>query len=77
MVATLAAQAPVTPAGSPVNIAPVAPVVTYVIFVMAVLIHTVCASVPTAELKVMVLSGFTVTVPVVEMVPQPPVRSMV
>ena len=77
MVATLAAQAPVTPVGNPVNIAPVAPVVAYVIFVMAVFIQTVCALVPAAELRVMVLSGFTVMVPVVEIVPQPPVRLMV
>ena len=77
MVTTSAAQLPVTPAGRPVTVAPVAPVVAYVIFVMAVLMHTVCASVPTAELNVMVLSGVTVIVPVVDTVPHPPVRSMV
>ena|SRR5437879_13913809 len=35
MVATLAAQLPVTPAGSPLKVAPVAPAVVYVILVMA------------------------------------------
>ena len=77
MVTTSAAQLPVTPVGNPVIVAPVAPVVAYVIFVMPVLIHRVCASVPIAELRVMVLSGVTVIVPVVEIVPHPPVRSMV
>ena len=77
MVTIFAAQLPLVPAGNPVTVAPVAPVVAYVIFVMAVLIHTVCASVPAAELRMMVLSGFTVMVPVVEIVPQPPVRLMV
>ena len=41
---------------------------------MAVLIHFVCASVPTAELKVDVLSGVTIIVPVDVVVPQPPVK---
>ena len=77
MVTTSAAQLPVTPAGKPVTVAPVATVVTYVIFVIAVLIQTVCTSVPTAELSVIVLSGVTVMVPVVDTVPQPPVRSIV
>jgi len=77
MVATSAVQVPVTPAGRPVNIAPVAPVVAYVMFVIAVLIQTVCASVPAAELSVMVLSGVTVIVPVADTIPHPPVRSMV
>ena len=77
MVTTSAAQLPVTPAGRPVTVAPVAPVVAYVIFVMAVLIHRVCASVPATELSVMVLSGVTVMEPVADTVPHPPVRSMV
>jgi len=77
MVTTSAAQLPVTPAGKPVTVAPVAPVVAYVMFVIEVLIQTVCASVPTAELSVMVLSGVTVIVPVADTVPHPPVRSMV
>jgi len=52
----------------------VAPVVVYVIFVMAVLIHTVCASVPTGEVLATVLLAVTVIVPVVVITPQPPVR---
>jgi hypothetical protein len=50
-------------------------VVAYVIFVSAVLIQSVCASVPTAELLAIVLFGFTVIVPVMVFVPpvQPPV----
>ena len=55
MVTTLAAQLPLTPAGKPANVAPVAPVVLYVILVIAVLIQTVCASVPAAEVNVIVL----------------------
>ena len=39
-----------------------APVVVYVILVIAVLIHFVCAFVPTAELRATVFSGVTVTV---------------
>jgi hypothetical protein len=45
--------------------------------VIAVLIHLVCASVPTAELNVIVLSGVTVMVPVFVTVPQPPVNVIV
>src|SRR4249919_3642610 len=45
-------------------------------FVIAVLIHTVCASVPAAELNVIVLSGVTVIVPVAFTLPQPPVSGM-
>ncbi len=41
MVTIFPAHEPVTPAGKPVNVAPVAPVVANVIFVMAVLIHVV------------------------------------
>ena len=74
MVTTLEAQFPVTPAGKPLKVAPVAPVVEYVILVMAVLIHLVCASVPAAEVNVMVLLGVTVIVPVAVTVPQPPVK---
>jgi hypothetical protein len=53
----------------------VAVVVAYVIFVSAVLIQSVCASVPTAELLAIVLFGVTVIVPVAVLVPpvQPPV----
>jgi hypothetical protein len=74
IVTTLAAQLPVTPAGKPLTVAPVAPVVEYVIFVIAVLIHTVCAMVPPAEVNVIVLFGVTVIVPVAVIVPQPPVK---
>jgi hypothetical protein len=41
IVTTFPAQAPVTPVGRPLNVAPVAPVVEYVILVIAVLMHTV------------------------------------
>lgn len=41
MVTTLAAQDPFTPVGSPLKVAPVAPVVAYVILVIGVLIHLV------------------------------------
>jgi hypothetical protein len=46
-------------------------------FVMAVLIHSVCASVPAAELLAIVLFGVTVMVPVAFTVPQPPVNGIV
>ena len=74
IVTTLDAQLPVTPVGKPLKVAPVAPVVAYVIFVIAVLIHTVCALVPTAEVNVIVLFGFTVIEPVAVIMPQPPVN---
>ena len=61
MVTTLPAHAPVTPVGKPANVAPVAPVVAYVIGVIAVLIQSVCAFVPAAEVSKMVLLGFTNT----------------
>jgi hypothetical protein len=61
IVATLASQLPVTPAGRPLNVAPVAPVVAYVMGAIAVLTHTVWASVPTAELNAIVLFADTVT----------------
>ena len=64
IVTTLADHAPVTPAGRPVTVAPVAPVVEYVILVIAVLIHTVCALVPAAELRLTVLFAVTVIEPV-------------
>jgi hypothetical protein len=73
MVTTLLAHAPVTPVGKPLNEAPVAPVVEYVILVMGVLIQIVWAFVPPAEVKETVLTGETVIVPVAVTVPQPPV----
>ena len=57
MVTTLAAQFPVTPAGKPLKVAPVAPVVEYVILVMAVLIHLVWLLVPAADVSVIVFVG--------------------
>ena len=59
MVATFPDQLPVTPAGKPLKVAPVAPVVAYVIVVIAVLIQGVWAFVPTAELKVIVFAAVT------------------
>jgi hypothetical protein len=48
-------KVPVTPAGKPENVAPVAPVVLYVIGVIAVFTQTVWLSVPGAEVSVMVV----------------------
>jgi hypothetical protein len=73
MVRVLDAHAAVTPAGSPVGVPiPVAPVVVLVIFVKAVLIHSVglLDAVPT------VLFVITVIVPVALIAPQPPVSGM-
>jgi len=67
-------KVPVTPAGKPENVAPVAPVVLYVIGVIAVFTQTVWLFVPGAEVKVMVLLGRTMMVPVAVTFPQPPVR---
>jgi hypothetical protein len=57
IVTVFVAQLPVTPPGKPVTVAPVAPVVVYMVVVIAVLIHTVC--VPPA-VNVIVLAGVTV-----------------
>ena len=65
---------PVTPGGKPENVTPVAPVVLYVIGVIAVFTQTVWLSVPGAEVSVMVLLGCTMMVPVAVTFPQPPVR---
>jgi len=65
---------PVTPGGKSENVAPVAPVVLYVIGVIAVFTQTVWLSVPGAEVSVMVLLGRTMMVPVAVTFPQPPVR---
>jgi len=67
-------KVPVTPAGKPENVAPVAPVVLYVIGVMAVFTQTVWLFVPEAEVRVMVLVGCTMMVPVAVTFPQPPVK---
>ena len=65
IVTTLASQEPVTSAGKPLKLAPVAPVVAYVILVIGVLMQTVCASVPDADVSVPELFAviLTVTVP--------------
>jgi hypothetical protein len=73
MVITFADHAAVTPAGSPVAVPiPVAPVVAWVIFVNAVLIHNVGED----EATPTVLSGFTVIVPVALILPHPPVKGI-
>ena len=62
----------VTPAGRPVGVPiPVAPVVVWVMSVMAVLIQAVAAPGPVTE-----LTAVTVIVPVALTVPQPPVNGM-
>jgi hypothetical protein len=48
-------QLVVKPAGNPVMLAPVAPVVEYAILVIAEFTHTVCVAVVAAELSVSVL----------------------
>ena len=69
----LAAHAAVTPAGKFVAAPmPVAPVVAIVIFVSAVLIHTVGVE----EGAPAVLAGVTVIVPVAFTLLQPPVNGM-
>ena len=77
MVITLPAQFPLTPAGNPTKVAPLAPVVAYVMLVMAVLIHLVWLLVPAAEDRARVFSGVMFSVPVLVMVPQPPVSVIV
>ena len=63
---------PFTPAGSPLNVAPVAPVDVYVISVIAEFRQTVWVLL--AEVSVIVLTGLTVMVPVAVTLPHPPVR---
>jgi len=67
-------KVPVTPGGKSENVAPVAPVVLYVIGVIAVFTQTVWLFVPGAEVRVMVLFGCTMMVPVAVTFPQPPVK---
>ena len=64
----------VTPGGKFSNVASVAPVVLYVIGVISVFTQTVWLFVPGSEVRVMVLSGCTMMVPVAVTFPQPPVR---
>ena len=69
-------KVPVTPVGKPENVAPVVPVVLYLIGVIAVFTQTVWLAVPGAEVSVMVvLLGCTMMVPVAVVTPpQPPVK---
>ncbi len=55
MVMSPSEKVPVTPSGKPENVAPVAPVVLYVIGVIAVFTQTVWLSVPGAEVSVMMV----------------------
>ena len=64
----------VTPGGKSEYVAPVAPVVLYVIGVIGVSTQTVWLSVPGSEVRVMVLLGCTMMVPVAVTFPQPPVK---
>jgi hypothetical protein len=65
----------IKPVGKPVTVASVAPMVLYVISVMAVPTQTICSSVPDAEVRVMAVLGRTVMVPVTVVTPaQPPVK---
>ena len=73
MVIVLDAKAALTPDGKPVAAPiPVAPVVAWVIFVNAVLIHKVGVD----EAAPTVLFGLTVIVPVAFTLPHPPVSGM-
>ena len=73
MVITFAAHDAVTPAGKPVAAPmPVAPVVAWVMFVSAVLIHKVGVD----DGAPAVLFGFTVIVPVAFTAPHPPVNGI-
>ena len=73
IVIVLDAQEAVTPAGRPeAEPIPVAPVVVCVIFVIALLIHTVGLD----EAPVVVLEGVIVIVPTAFILPQPPVKGM-
>ena len=76
IVTTFEAQLPVTPAGNPLNVAPVAPVVAYVMALIDEVIQIAWLFVPAAEVSIMVLFGVTLIVPVALTVPQPPVNGM-
>jgi hypothetical protein len=74
MVIVLDAQVVINPAGKPIGAPiPVAPVVLWVIFVKAVLMHNVGAD----EAAPAVLTGLTIIVPVALPFPQPPDNAMV
>ena len=73
IVIVLLAQDAVTPAGKPIaDPIPVAPVVVWVMFVSAVLMHNVGLELAAPA----VLSGVTIIVPVAFTLPQPPVNGM-
>ncbi|NBW33316.1 MAG: hypothetical protein EBR22_05110 [Cytophagia bacterium] len=74
IVSTLEFHVPATPGGSPETSAPVAMVVLKVMLVKAVLIQTTGLLLPAPELKVIVLFGLTIIVPIAFTVPQPPVK---
>ena len=63
---------PLTPEGNPLNVAPVTPVDVYVILAIGEFRQAVWMLLP--DVSVMVLTGFTVIVPVAVTLPQPPVR---
>ena len=65
---------PVKPGGKSENVAPVAPVVLYVIVVIALFTRTVWLSVPGAEVSVIAVLGRTMMVPLAVTFPQPPVK---
>ena len=69
IVATLLAQLAVRPAGKPLKVAPVAPVVAYVIVAIGELMQIDCASVPTADVRLTVLVGLIVSTPLTLVVP--------
>ena len=74
MVIVLDAQVVINPAGKPIGAPmPVAPVVLWVIFVKAVLMHNVGAD----EAAPAVLTGLTIIVPIALPFPQPPDNAMV
>src|SRR5580700_9123132 len=74
IVTVVPATALVNPAGSPVTVAPVAdPPKVYVMLVIGVALHTVCASVPAADDNTNVDAGVIAIVPVSVPWAHPPV----
>ena len=75
IVTVLLFHTPVTPVGKPVTVAPVAPVVEYVMLVIALPIHTDCDDVDDPLVNDMVLPEVTTIRPVAVFVPpvHPPV----
>ena len=63
---------PLTPVGNPFTITLVAPTVVYWIGVIALLIQTVWEMVVAVEVNAILALGYTVIVPVVDEVIQPP-----